>query len=279
MIASHLLELSDQRIAYAETSVAGADRTPVVLLHGGAVDRRMWANQMTGLGDRRVVAPDARGHGESSDAVAPYRLADDVVALLDALEIERAVLVGLSMGGGTAVDVALEHPGRVAGLVVCGTGTSEPEFTDPWCVGTFARWREAEQRGDLEGWIDAFMAFTAGPDRSREDVDPAVWDLVEQMARDTLAQHLQVDADGNPVPPVPPTPVTETWERLASIDVPVLALCGDDDGVDHRQMGRRLAREVERGTFVTAPGAHYPNLEDPQAFRAAVRTFLGGHDL
>lgn len=273
------LDLPDHRIAYAEAPAPGAGATPLVLLHGGAVDHRMWAAQLSSFDERHVIAPDARGHGDSSDANAPYRLADDVVALLDALDIESAVLVGVSMGGGTAVDVALEHPGRVAALVVSGTGTSEPVFTDPWCLDTFARWKSAEQQGDLEAWIDAFMAFTAGPGRVREDVEATVWELVEAMARDTVAGHLRVDAQGVPIPPEPPTAVTETWERLPTLSIPVLAACGAQDGADHLRMGKRLASEVQNGAFVTTPGAHYPNLEDPATFDAAVRDFLARHGL
>lgn len=275
----NMLDLPDQRIAYVESGTAGSAATPLVLLHGGAVDHRLWRDQLGAYGERHVVAPDARGHGGSSDADAPYRLADDVVTLLDALGIERAALVGLSMGGGTAVDVALEHPGRVAALVVSGTGTSEPEFTDPWCVDVFARWQAAERAADLDAWIAAFMEFTAGPHRTRDQVDPAVWSLVETMARETVLNHLKVDANGVPLPPTSPTPVTETWSRLPKIDVPVLALCGEQDGPDHLRMGRRLADEVQQGDFLTVGGAHYPNLEDPAAFDAAVREFLARHDL
>jgi 3-oxoadipate enol-lactonase len=274
---THHLELPDQHIAYAEASASDSTLAPLVLLHGGAVDHRMWTPQLTGLRDRRTIAPDARGHGGSSDAESPYSLADDVVALLDALEIERAVLAGVSMGGGTAVDVALEHPDRVAALVVSDTGTSEPTFTDPWCVEAIRQWRLAEQQGNLDAWVDAFMVFTVGPDRVRADVDDDVWELIETMARETVTQHLRVDATGIPIPPVPPTPVPRTWERLRMIEVPVLALCGAQDGPDHRHMGERLAEDVRHGEFTTVPGAHYPNLESPEAFDTKVQDFLRRH--
>lgn len=269
------LDLPDQRIAYRETGPSG-DGTPLLLLHGGAVDSRMWGPQLEAFPDRRVLAPDARGHGGSSDAEAPYRLVDDVVALLDALGIRRVVAAGVSMGGGTAVDLALEHPERVAGLVVSGTGTSEPEFTDPWALQAFADWRAAEQGTDPEAWIAVFQRFTVGPHRMRDEVDPAVWEIVDTMARDTLAGHLRLGPDGLPLPPVPPTPVPDTWARLGAITVPVLAISGALDGDDHRAMGERLARSVggpER--HVEIPGAaHYPNLEVPEAFNEEVRRLL-----
>lgn len=266
------LTLPDHDVAFVERP---GDGTPVVLLHGGAVDHRMWTPQLAGLDGRHLLAPDARGHGGTSDATGPYRLCDDVVALLDALDVPRAVLVGLSMGGGTAVDVALEHPDRVAGLVVSGTATSEPRFTDPWALQVFAEWARAEREADPEAWIEAFLRFVPGPHRARHDVDPAVWSLVETMAREILRDHVQVGPDGAPVPPVRPTPVTRTWERLPQIEVPVLALVGGADGDDHRAMGEQLAGLVPDGRLVVVPGTgHYPNLERPDEFDAAVLGLL-----
>jgi pimeloyl-ACP methyl ester carboxylesterase len=275
MIAeTQFLDLPDQRIAYLECGPP--DALPLLLLHGGAVDKRSWHPQLTAFPDRRVLAIDARGHGESSDAEEPYRLADDVIALMDALQIARAVPVGVSMGGGTATDLALEHPERVAALVVVGTGTSEPEFTDPWVLQAFADWRAAEQGSDLDAWIDGLQRFTAGPRRTREDVDPAVWELIGTMARDTVTDHLRLGPDGRPVPPLPPTQVTDTWARLPRIEVPVLAVGGEFDSGDHRAMGERLAASVGGpGRYVEIPdAAHYPNLEHPAAFDAEVRELL-----
>jgi len=272
------LTLSDQRIAYDDSGVGPG--TPLVLLHGGVVDRRMWGPQLTAFSGRRVVAPDARGHGGSSDAAAPYRLADDVVTLLDALEIERAVLAGVSMGGGTAVDVALVHPSRVAALVVSGTGTSEPEFHDPWTLGVMADWSAAEQRGDAEAWLDAFSRFTHGPHRTRPEVDAAVWDLVQSLAGSVLDDHVTVGPDGTPVPPIAPTPVADTWQRIGQITAPVLTLPGALDSDDHHSLARRLAAGVPNGHYQEIRGAaHYPNLENPQAFNQEVAEFLRLHDL
>src|SRR5699024_7390173 len=85
---------------------------------------------------------------------------------------------------------------------------------------------------------------------------------------------------GTPIPPFPATPVTRTWERLPTIDVPVLALSGGSDGADHRAMCARLAASVPIGDHQVIPGTgHYPNLEDPVAFDHAVREHLVRHGL
>ncbi|MFI6458558.1 alpha/beta fold hydrolase [Streptosporangium amethystogenes] len=279
---SRTISLTGQTVHLVDVPASADEhRTPLVLLHGGAVDHRMWSPQLAAFPERRVIAPDARGHGDSSDAdaEAPYRLADDVVAVLDALDIDRAVLAGVSMGGGTAVDIALEYPDRCAALVVSGTGTSEPTFTDRWSLDAFGAWRRAEAEGDAEAWIEVFMRFTHGPYRDRGDVDLAIDALIERMARDTLG-HLRFDDHGTPLPPTPPTPVTRTWKRANRIQVPVLALNGALDGPDHRENGRRLAGVVPHGAYAEIDGAaHYANLEEPTEYARAIQDFLRAHEL
>jgi pimeloyl-ACP methyl ester carboxylesterase len=273
-----LLTLPDQTIAYLDRD-PGTPAVPLVLLHGGAVDRRMWDRQVDAFPERRLLVPDARGHGGSSDASAPYRLCDDVVALLDALGIERAVLVGLSMGGGMAVDTALEHPGRVAALVVSGTGSSEPEFTDPFSLRYLEDRATAEAAGDAEAWIAAHLRFVPGPHRTVADVEPAVYAAVETMLWDTIRGHVVADEDG--VPRIPPQPigVPDTWARMPGITAPVLGIAGGADAADHIAMPRRLAESVPTGRFVTVPDTgHYPNMERPAEFTAAVRGFLADLD-
>lgn len=280
-LLSRSRQLADHAVRFFDVAASVSEpHTTLILLHGGAVDRRMWTPQLEAFPERRVIAPDARGHGGSSDADVPYRLADDVVAVMDALEVDRAVLAGVSMGGGTAVDVALEHPDRCAALVVTGTGTSEPVFDDPWTLAAFRDWVRAEAAGDADAWVDVFMRFTHGPHRTRADLDPTVDALVEQMARETLLGHLRFDPNGTPVPPTPPSPVPDTWGRVPGIDVPVLALNGALDASDHLENGRRLAELIPTGRYLEIPrAAHYPNLEQPVEYARTVRDFLHAHDL
>jgi pimeloyl-ACP methyl ester carboxylesterase len=242
----------------------------LVFLHGGGLDRRMWQQQVAAFVEsNRVVLVDARGHGESSTATDAYRHCDDVAAVLSALDLGPAVLVGLSMGGGTAVDVALEYPDLVAALVVSGVGTSEPEFTDPWVLDVFAEWKAAEEAGDPQRWLNAFMRFAGGPYRSLDDVDPDVVNRLRRMAWDTL-QHHAVQSF------LPPTPVTRTWERACSIAVPVVAASGTLDSPDHIRMAHRLAATAPDGRVVDiAQAAHYPNMEQPTAFDEAVADAAG----
>ncbi|MFH9230054.1 alpha/beta fold hydrolase [Streptomyces lydicus] len=242
---------------------------PLVLLHGGFLDHRMWGDQIPALATRyRVIAPDARGHGQSANATAPFRHTDDLAALLRHLGTGPAILVGVSMGASIAVDTALEHPDLVSALVVSGAGTSEPYFTDPWTTQTWAAWHSAMAAGDLDASVEAFTLFAAGPHRHLDDVDPQVVDRLRRMTRGTLSKHTADE-------PNLLLPVHDTWSRIARIDVPVLALNGAIDSPDHLGMAERLARTVANGRALSIDGtAHYPNMERPDIFNKALEDFL-----
>ncbi|NDK31753.1 alpha/beta fold hydrolase [Nesterenkonia haasae] len=275
--AIQYVSCANASIAYVDrpARVPAAGRPTLVFLHGGALDHRMWGPQLAAFAEHRCLALDARGHGwtQAPDG-QPFRYGDDVVALLDALDIEKAVLVGVSMGGSTAVDVVLEHPDRALALVVSGAGTSEPEFRDPWVLDVLGAWQRSSEALDPEGWISAFMRFVAGPQRALSEVDPGVTSGIERMARHTLSTHI-VREDG-PVIPTPATPVSNTWQRLAGIDLPVLGVSGSLDAEDHQRMVVELATAVPRGEVHQIAGAaHYPNMERPDEFNKILLELVG----
>src|SRR5882762_9825845 len=122
------VELNGTRIHY-ERSGAGY---PVVFLHAGVADSRMWEPQAEGLGSYfDVIAPDGRGYGRSELPATSWSPIADVLALMNALQIREAPhLVGSSIGGGLAIDFALEHPDRVSKLVLVGPGISGQPYDD-----------------------------------------------------------------------------------------------------------------------------------------------------
>ncbi|MFB7914656.1 alpha/beta fold hydrolase [Streptomyces sp. NPDC056061] len=242
---------------------------PLVLLHGGFLDHTMWDDQISFFARRyRVIAPDARGHGRSANATAPFRHTDDLAALLRRLDTGPAVLVGISMGASIAVDTALEHPELVGAVVVGGAGTSEPYFTDPWTANTLAGWQAALAAGDLDAAVETFTLFAAGPQRTLDDLDPEVVGRLRAMTRGTLSKHTPDEPDWL-------VPLHDTWERAAAIDVPVLAVNGGVDSPDHIGMAERLASTVADGRVASIDGtAHYPNMERPDVFDAVLDDFL-----
>ena len=123
---------------------------PVVLVHPGVGDSRIWEPVMSRLGARyRVIRYDARGHGESPPATAPYTLLTDLVAVLDQLDVPSAVFVGCSQGGTSSIDLALSQPSRVSALVLVSPGlTGYPWPQNP---GTRAEFASLAATGDVDG--------------------------------------------------------------------------------------------------------------------------------
>jgi pimeloyl-ACP methyl ester carboxylesterase len=253
-------------IHYKETGAGDA----VVLLHSGGTDLRMWDDQVPALSARyRVIRADARGHGRSATPTEPFRQCDDVAELIRHLDAGPATLVGVSMGAGAATDTALEYPELVSGLVVCGAGTNEPVFTDPWILDVQRRQAEAAARHDAAAWIDAFLdALVVGPHRTADEVDPSVLARCREMVTDTVTHHVRLDA-------VTPTHVHGSWDRLAEIEVPAVGVYGTLDVSDHITMAERFAAGVQHGAVARIEGAgHVPNMERPTEFTTLLLDFL-----
>lgn len=244
---------------------------PIVLLHSGGLDLRMWDAQVDDLArTHRVIRADARGHGRSETPTAPFRQCDDIADLITGLGLDGAVLVGVSMGGGAATDTALEHPHLVRGLVVCGAGTNEPEFTDPWLLDLRRRMADAAAAGDAATWIDLYLRpLVIGPHRTAADIDPDVLARCRDMVTATVTRHVRPDA-------VAPTPVSGSWERLGEIAVPTLGVHGDLDVTDHIAMTRRFAHATGGDTVCVAGTGHLPMMERPALFTGVLRDFLKG---
>ncbi|MGW1179319.1 alpha/beta fold hydrolase [Kitasatospora sp. NPDC002543] len=254
------------RLAYLDAGTG----EPVVLLHGGLLDHRSWADQLPALlPHHRVIAPDTRGHGASDNASRPFRPADDLADLLRHLGLGPVTVVGLSMGGTIALDLALEHPELVRALVISGNGTGESEFGDPWLGELRDEQNAALAAGDGERWLDSFTRLASGPHRGLEEVDPEVVRRLKEMTRNTVAKHTPDD-------PQYLVPVTGTWKRLTGITVPLLAINGGVDSVDHICLAERVVRTVVDGRAVIVEGTgHYPNMERPEEFNAHLLGFLG----
>lgn len=256
---------ADGDLAYLDTGSGD----PVVLLHSGYVDHRVWADQIPALAaGHRVIAPDIRGHGSSANATRPFRWCDDLAALLRHLGAGPVVLVGLSMGGVIATDTLAEHPELVRAVVTCGAVTGDLRYTDPWHVELQAEHARALAAGDLEGWLAAFLRVVPGPHRTDADIDPDIPRRLREMALATLSRHTPDEKDWH-------VPVTGTWDRVARTGVPVLTVNGGLEPVELLAAAERLAATVADGRSLTVDGTgHYPNLERPEVFDKILLDFL-----
>jgi pimeloyl-ACP methyl ester carboxylesterase len=201
---------------------------PAVLLHGLTATRRyvVMGSRVLERGGHRVIAYDARGHGASSPAPDPaaYRyedLAADLLAVLDAREVDRAVLAGASMGAHTIVRFALDHGDRVAGLVVI-TPAFDPDDTQDE-ARRLARWdslSDGLREGGVEGFVKAY-GVPRVPER---------WhDTVFKVLRQRLGAHEHPEAVADALRAVPRSRPFESWDELAEIDLPVAVVASRDE--------------------------------------------------
>lgn len=273
--------MSQQRSNMSEDATSGlapADGTqlyweqrgagdPVVLLHAGIADRRMWDAQFAALADHyRVVRFDARGFGRSAFGTGPFSFRGDVIAILDALGIDHAHLIGVSFGGSTALEAAIDFPDRIRSLVL---GASSPRGLIAH-TNLVPLWEEVDRLVEA-GQIDAaneleIQMWVDGPIRSADAVDPALRALVLEMNRATLTAPERPD-ETELAPPAA--------ERLDEILVPTLVLAGEYDQPSQIAGPKLLAERIPNAEFVMLNGAaHLLNMEQPEAFNAAVLNFL-----
>jgi pimeloyl-ACP methyl ester carboxylesterase len=228
---------------------------PIVLLHGLTATRRyvVMGSRALERSGHRVIAYDARGHGRSSPAPAPgaYEYADlsaDLTAVLDAREVERAVLVGASMGAHTAVRHALEAPDRVAGLVIV-TPSYDP--SEPLDRARLARW-DALSAGLRGGGVEGFVAAYGEPPV------PERWrDTVRQVLRQRLSAHEHPQAVADALRAVPRSRPFERLEALAGIEAPTAVVASRDEADPEHPfaLGRVYAERIAGARLVTeAPG-------------------------
>jgi 3-oxoadipate enol-lactonase len=250
--------------------VAG-EGAPVLLIHAGVADRRMWEPQLsTWPPGHRLIRCDLTGFGRSPVGSPILHHAADVAELLRSLEVAGATVVGASMGGRVAMEVAVAHPDLLGALVVADAGLPDFDWSDR--VRSFgAAEDEAMARRDLDAAteVNVRMWVDAGPEHAAT-VDPAVRDLVWRMQRQALDLQAPMWEDLDEELLVP-----TLSDRLPEIGVPTLVVTGDADVEDFRRIGDLLASKIPGARRARIPGAaHLPSLERPDAFDAAVRAFL-----
>jgi pimeloyl-ACP methyl ester carboxylesterase len=210
----------------------------------------------------RVVRYDLRGFGRSDLPTAPFSNADEAVAVLDALDVDRAALVGSSMGGGIAVEVAATHPERVAALVPVG---GSPMGYRDWSEEIREMWKRSEaafETGDLDTAMQIELDFWV-PTGSGDPGDEVIAEIA-QGARSAW----EIDEDLERGPEVP------TIERLEDIRAPTLVIYGDRDAAATRTAGDLLADRIPGARKHVMPGDHLPSLRHPEVFNRVVLAFL-----
>ncbi len=219
--------------------------TPIVLLHGLTATRRyvVMGSKLLERSGHRVVAYDARGHGESppGDRYDYEALAGDLGELMDRLGLEHAVLAGASMGAHTLLRFALDHPERALGLVVI-TPAFDP---DAFPVG-LERW-DALSAGLRDGGVEGFLAAYGPPPV------PDQWrQTVETVLRQRIERHRHPAAVADALREVPRSRPFDAWSDLHALDLPVTVVADRDDGDPEHPLavGERYAAEIPGAELV-----------------------------
>jgi pimeloyl-ACP methyl ester carboxylesterase len=255
-------EVNGQRIFYTDS---GGGDDVIVFSHGYLMDHTMFDAQIAALEDRwRCIAWDQRCHGETESTEDPFSYWDsarDLILLLDHLQVERAVLAGMSQGGFLSLRAALSWPERVRGLVLMDT---QPGVEDPAKVPAYdalmLAWMAPE--GPPQEVVDTVAAIVIGPgypdtpgwqERWRAMPKPAV-----QQAYRTL-----MDREDDVAP------------RLGELTVPALVVHGNEDLAISLDVARVFCDELPDGELFVVQGAgHAANLTHPDAVNEALERFL-----
>jgi 3-oxoadipate enol-lactonase len=258
-------EINGSRLFY---EIAGSG-DPLVLVHAGIADHRMWDDQVAAFAQHyRVIRYDMRGFGQSAPVDADFAHHHDLYQLLGTLGVDRAHLIGCSKGGRTAMDLALEHPDMVRSLVtVCSSpGGMQAEGDPPPIMGELIA---ADEAGDLDRlnelevrlWVD-------GSHRTPDKVNSAIRERVREMNR--IALHNEGVSTGTEQSLEPPA-----IDRLEAITMPVLVVTGDLDVPPTQQAARIMGERIPNArTAVIENTAHLPNMERPDEFNRIVLEFL-----
>ncbi len=242
---------------------------PLVFLHGLGGSRTAWGPQLRGLSDRyRCIAWDMPGYGDAAPIVplTYAAIAQRLVDLLDTLDIARATLIGLSFGGMHALHTALDHPDRVARLVLAD---SSPAFG---IDGT-----------TREGWIrDRLAPINAGgtpADAAEAIVDAITYVRLEGVIRqETIGAFSRISAEGFRAA-VTCLPDNDVRARLGDVRSPTLVIVGEHDEETPLSYSQLLADGIPNAELRVLPGAgHLTPAEAPDQFNAALAAFLDATD-
>jgi 3-oxoadipate enol-lactonase len=199
---------------------------PVVLLHEGVVDSRIWEPFLPHVEGRlRTIRYDQRGYGRSPMWTGPYSVVDDLVSVLDAVGVEKAALVGTSRGGRIAIQAALEEPTRVSALVPVVSGLAGHPLDIEVSPELEARWDAAEERGD-------FAELAA--------IDMEIWAPMgaDEELRAMFVENVEASNADDPAEDTP------SAGRLGEIAVPSLVITAARDVPAISELGELLAREI-----------------------------------
>lgn len=264
------IKLHDVSIALEDEGIG----IPLLLIHGYPLNRLLWRPQVDELSNlARVIAPDLRGHGDSTSIKSTGEkyppnfmetLADDCAQLLDVLEIDQPVILcGLSMGGYISFSFYRKYPQRVGGLILAATRSSADS---PAARENRIKAINILKSSGSEPVIDSMLPMLLSPTTLVNN--PALVDSVKEMMRSVALEGMIGDLMGM-------MERQDSTPLLADIHVPTLVVMGEDDQIIPRSEAEGMQARISNSKLVLLPQAgHLVNLEQPELFNEAVRSFI-----
>ncbi len=239
----------------------------VIFIHGFPLNQTMWDEQVAALKDRfRTITVDLRGFGQSDVPGGPYlmsQMADDVRELMRVLRLDRAVLVGLSMGGYVSLAFYRKYPEAVGALVLADTRA----------VSDSAEGRERRMKS-------AEKALASGSSAIADDMVPVALGATTLKDRPEVVRRMREIAESSPPEALAAAQRgmaerLDSRDLLAAIDFPVLVICGEEDTLTPLAESEALNRAIRGSKLVVIPEAgHLSNMEQGELFNAALIEFL-----
>lgn len=248
------------------------DGFPLVLVHAGIADSRMWNDQFPEFARHyRTLRYDRRGFGQTKPGAGSFSHHADLYGLLKSLQIHQAHLVGCSQGAKTILDLALEQPESVRSLTLVSPAVSgfaydgkPPRQAEEYALADAAGDLDRINELELQIWVD-------GPLRKPEQVERRLREKVREMNAIALRNEAELGEETELEPPAA--------GRLENVQIPTLIVTGNLDTPRTLAAGEFLASHIHGAQRVVMPGtAHLPNLEEPEEFNEHVLEFLKSLD-
>ena len=257
--------VNDVTISYSDE---GPPDAPVIIfIHGFPLNKSMWSGQREALrNDFRIITYDVRGHGNSDTGNKDLSIelfGQDLIDLMNALDIRKAIVAGLSMGGYISLNAVLRFPGRLEALILC----------DTTCVADTAETKEKRFKAIadiMDNGVEEYISesirnlFASESLRSRPDELRAVRQMIFNTSEKTLTDTLRALASRE-----------ETCTRLGEIALPVLILVGEEDVITPPPSARLMHDKItDSRLHIILNAGHLSNLDNPYVFNDQILKFV-----
>jgi 3-oxoadipate enol-lactonase len=259
-----IVEFDGVAIAYNQV---GHGEIPIIFIHGFPFDKKSWDHQLDFLKDtHRAIAVDIRGFGKSSLGEKTVNIdlyANDLIHLMDALKIEKAVVCGLSMGGYILLNAVSRFSDRFEAIVLCDT---QCIADSPDQKAGRAEAIKKIENGGLEDFAKDFIkkAFSEGIANEKENLLLTAKEVIVSTSVDAVVAGLNAIAQRS-----------DTCSILGEINIPTLIICGDKDKITIPAQSEYLNQNIKNSKLRYIKGAgHLSNIEEPTEFNEYLLDFL-----